>query len=124
MPKHVNAGSEQVKDRPRPSKVKTRKSGELKGVGAIYCGELSDIPATSEAIEKAANELSTKVTLRKFSRRQAERYLDLYKEGLTSWQFIKLAKLLASAKQRIGVRSRRRPRRAKTKQFGKAAKEK
>jgi hypothetical protein len=56
------------------------------------------------------DEFSMPLKIRKFTKVEAEQYLQQYKEGLTSWQFIGLGQLLARVKERIRAEANRRAR--------------
>jgi len=96
-----------------------RKSTVLRARGMMYHRSFSPIPATLEAIEKAWQPFVEPLKPWKFSKREAEQYLNLYKDGLTWWQFISLGKMLATAKLKIRTRANRRPRQEETKRFRK-----
>jgi|SRR5215469_5213076 len=92
-------------------KKETKPHHNLEKRGVIYPPrQFPAIPATMEVIEQL---MTAPMERYKFGKEEAERYLQQFKAGLTGWQFIALAKLLASAKETIRTKASRWNRRKK-----------
>ena len=81
-----------------------------KAHGVVYSQQLPSIAATISAMEQA---IAVPMELRKFTEHEAEQYLQKFRAGLTSWQFIGLAQMLAATKETLHAAAGRRNRRSK-----------